>query len=63
MANKISRSRNKDMFLSDWYNDYLMQYLRVFGKPKYSMEQRIKYNEILLRWYDNWEGWNEEVDR
>ena len=63
MANKISRNRNKDMFLTDYYNEYLMEYLILFDKPKYTMEQRIKYHELLLQWYDNWEGWDEEVDR
>jgi hypothetical protein len=54
------RNRNDDMYLSEWYDNYLMTYVKIISKPKYNNEQRIKYNEILLNWYDNWHGYMEE---
>lgn len=58
---KEYRNRNKDMYLQDWYDDYLMGYAQIFQHPKFSQEQSSKYTEKLLQWYDNWSGYTEEI--
>lgn len=59
---KCARSRNNEMYLSEWYNNYLMSYVRIISHPKYTHEQRVKYYEILLAWYENFNGYLEEYD-
>ena len=58
---KEYKTRNDEMYLSDWYDQYLMKYLSIISKPKYSQKEMQKYNEVLLRWYDNFNGYLEEI--
>ena len=48
--------KNNGMSLGKWYVDYLMPYTMQFKHPKYSKEQRDRYSEKLLEWYDNWDN-------
>lgn len=53
-------NRNKDMYLSEWYEDYLLTYVAIISKPKFSQKQTASYNETLLRWYENFNGYMEK---
>jgi len=55
------RNRNNDMYLQDWYDNYLMEYVTIIESPKLSQQKHRKYNEKLLEWYENWKGYMEEV--
>lgn len=55
------RNRNNEMYLSDWYDNYLMKYKMIIEKPRFTMHQHKKYTEKLLEWYENWNGYMEEV--
>jgi len=54
------KKRNNDMYLEEWYSNYLMKYVDIISKPKYNQKQRIKFNEVLLNWYENFGGYMEE---
>ncbi len=43
------KRRNEDMYIEEWYNKYLMSYVDIIYKPKFTQEQRIKYNEIRFK--------------
>ena len=55
------KNRNKEMSLEEWYDDYLMEYVKIIAKPKLLGRKHDKYNEKLLEWYDNWNGEMVEV--
>lgn len=56
------KNRNNEMYMSDWYDNYLVRYVEIIQHPRYSREQSQKYSELLLQWYENWNGWMEEQD-
>lgn len=51
------------MYLSEWYDNYLMKYVKIIEKPKYTTQKHQKYTEKLLEWYENWSGYMEEVTK
>lgn len=60
---KQFRNENNEMSLSTWYDDYLMLYVQIFNKPKYTEKQTAAYNDLLLQWYANWNGKAVEVTK
>jgi hypothetical protein len=55
-------TRNDEMFMSDWYDNYLIKYVNIISKLKFSDEQQEKYNQLLVEWYGNWNGYEVEID-
>jgi hypothetical protein len=58
----LYRNYNNGMYLHDWYSNYLMKYVNIISKPKYSIDVHRKYSDKLLEWYENWNGEPVEVD-
>lgn len=53
---EISQNQNKDMSLEEWYNNYLMTYVKTINNLKHSENQFHRFNKKLLEWYNNWNG-------
>jgi hypothetical protein len=57
------RARYEEMTYSFYYDNYLMKYVEMLKHPKYSQEDRIKYNDTLLLWHENQQfSYMEEVN-